>query len=60
MENTNNISAPHRQVPYFQNLRFAKGDGSKGDCPNLHDYCGGNYQGIINNLDYIKSIYHSR
>jgi alpha-amylase len=34
--------------------RFAKGDGSKGNC-DLHDYCGGNYQGLINNLDYIIS-----
>jgi alpha-amylase len=35
--------------------RFAKGDGSKGGC-NLSNYCGGDFKGILRNLDYIKSI----
>lgn len=38
--------------------RFAKGDGSKGNC-NLGAqpyYCGGNFDGIKNNLQYIKNL----
>jgi len=35
--------------------RFEKGDGSKGNC-DLRYYCGGNYQGLINRLDYIKDL----
>ncbi|MCQ2816844.1 MAG: alpha-amylase family glycosyl hydrolase [archaeon] len=35
--------------------RFAIGDGSKPSC-DLSKYCGGNFRGIINNLDYIKGM----
>ena len=35
--------------------RFAVGDGSKPSC-DLSKYCGGNFKGIINNLDYIKGM----
>ena len=37
-------------------FRFEKGDGSKGNC-DLRYYCGGNYQGLINRLDYIKGYF---
>jgi len=36
--------------------RFAKNDGSGGNCQNLGNYCGGGYRGIINNLDYIQGM----
>ncbi len=36
--------------------RFAKGSGSSDSCGNLGYYCGGNYRGIINNLDYIQGM----
>jgi alpha-amylase len=36
--------------------RFARGDGSSDGCGNLGYYCGGNYRGIINNLDYIQGM----
>lgn len=38
--------------------RFAKGDGSKGSCDLGRQpyYCGGNYDGITNNLQYIKDL----
>jgi alpha-amylase len=35
--------------------RFAKGSGDKGGC-DLHNYCGGNYDGLTNQLDYIKDL----
>ena len=25
-------------------------------CSDLHDYCGGNFQGIIDKLDYIEGL----
>lgn len=34
--------------------RFASGSSS--GCGNLGNYCGGTYQGIINNLDYIQDL----
>lgn len=36
--------------------RFARSDGSTSACSNLSGYCGGNYQGMINHLDYIKGM----
>lgn len=36
--------------------RFARGDGKTDPCGNLGYYCGGNYRGIINNLDYIQGM----
>lgn len=38
--------------------RYAKGSGEKGDC-DLHSqpkYCGGDYDGITKNLQYIKDL----
>lgn len=35
--------------------RYAHGDGSKPAC-DLSKYCGGNFKGIQNNLDYIKNM----
>ena len=36
--------------------RFSKGDGSTDSCKNLGNYCGGNYKGLTQNLDYIKGM----
>ncbi|KAI0429393.1 alpha-amylase [Xylaria sp. FL1042] len=36
--------------------RFARPDGSTSACSDLRSYCGGTYQGIINNLDYIQDM----
>jgi len=36
--------------------RFARGDGSTSVCSDLSNYCGGNYQGLTQNLDYIKGM----
>lgn len=36
--------------------RFARGDGKTDACSNLGYYCGGNYRGIINHLDYIQGM----
>ena len=36
--------------------RFAKTDGSTTPCTDLHKYCGGTWQGITNNLDYIAGM----
>lgn len=36
--------------------RFARTDGSTAQCNNLSGYCGGSYQGVINNLDYIAGM----
>lgn len=36
--------------------RFAQTNLSTDACPNLGDYCGGTWQGIINNLDYIQDM----
>jgi alpha-amylase len=36
--------------------RFARADGSTSACSNLSNYCGGNYKGMINKLDYIKGM----
>lgn len=36
--------------------RFAKTNGDKSGCGDFHGYCGGTWQGITNNLDYIKGL----
>lgn len=36
--------------------RFARTNGSQDACSDLGDYCGGSWQGIINNLDYIQDM----
>ena len=36
--------------------RFARSDQSESACSNLSGYCGGNYQGMIGQLDYIKGM----
>ena len=36
--------------------RFARTNGSKVPCADLSDYCGGTFQGIIKNLDYITNM----
>ena len=36
--------------------RFARADGSTSACTNLSQYCGGNYKGMINHLDYVKGM----
>ena len=36
--------------------RFARSDGSTSACNNLSGYCGGDYQGMIQNLDYVKGM----
>jgi alpha-amylase len=35
--------------------RFARTNGDSSDC-DLHNYCGGTFAGIQNNLDYISSM----
>ncbi len=51
-------TAAWKQRSVYQVLtdRFARGDGSTSACSNLSNYCGGNYQGMINELDYIKNM----
>jgi len=36
--------------------RFAKTDGDATPCNDLYRYCGGTFQGILNNLDYIEGM----
>src|SRR5688500_11473272 len=36
--------------------RFATTDGTTTPCSNLNEYCGGTFQGLINNLDYIVGM----
>ena len=36
--------------------RFARSNGDITPCGNFSDYCGGTFQGIINNLDYIQHM----
>jgi len=36
--------------------RFARTNGDKTACRDLRSFCGGTFQGIINNLDYIKGM----
>ncbi|KKF95976.1 Alpha-amylase 2 [Ceratocystis platani] len=36
--------------------RFARTDGSTSACSSLAEYCGGTWQGLINNLDYIQNM----
>ena len=35
--------------------RFARTNGDQSDC-DLHNYCGGTYTGLLNNLDYIAGM----
>ena len=36
--------------------RFAKTIDTSDNCTNLHDYCNGTFQGIINHIDYIQGM----
>jgi alpha-amylase len=36
--------------------RFSRGNTQDSACTNLKNYCGGNYKGLIQNLDYIKGM----
>ena len=36
--------------------RFAVGGGATPNCPDLHQYCGGNWQGVIDKLPYIQEL----
>ena len=36
--------------------RFARTDGSTQTCNNLSNYCGGTFQGLENQLDYINGM----
>jgi len=36
--------------------RFAQTSGNSGGCADIHTYCGGTFQGIINHLDYIQGM----
>lgn len=36
--------------------RFARPDGSTAACSNLSGYCGGTWQGIVDQLDYIQGM----
>ena len=51
-------TAEWKQRSVYQVLtdRFARSDGSTNYCGNLSSYCGGDYQGMIQQLDYIKGM----
>ena len=51
-------TAAWKQRNVYQVLtdRFARGDGSTNSCGNLSGYCGGDYQGMIRELDYIQGM----
>mmetsp|Transcript_6689 Transcript_6689/g.6554 ORF Transcript_6689/g.6554 Transcript_6689/m.6554 type:complete len:270 (-) Transcript_6689:602-1411(-) len=36
--------------------RFSRGNGDNSPCPNLGNYCGGTFNGITQNLDYIQNM----
>ena len=36
--------------------RYARTNGDRSACADLGKYCGGTWQGIINNLDYIQNM----
>ena len=36
--------------------RYARTNGSETACDDLGNYCGGSWQGIIDNLDYIQTM----
>ena len=48
-------TAAWKQRSVYQVLtdRFARSDGQNGACSDLSNYCGGDYQGMIQQLDYI-------
>jgi hypothetical protein len=52
------LSPPTRAQTVYQIMtdRFARGSGDMSRCTNFNKYCGGDFQGIINNLDYIKDM----
>ena len=33
--------------------RYSRSNGDKSSCNDLHNYCGGTFKGIQDNLDYI-------
>jgi len=45
-----------RIIYQFLTDRFANSQGSTSQCNNLSDYCGGSYQGAIDQLDYIQGM----
>ena len=51
-------TAAWKQRSVYQVLtdRFARSDGSTNACGSLSNYCGGDYQGMIRELDYIKGM----
>ena len=51
-------TAAWKQRSIYQVLtdRFARSDGSTNACGSLSNYCGGDYQGMIQQLDYIKGM----
>lgn len=51
-------TAAWKQRSVYQVLtdRFAREDGSTNACTSLSNYCGGNYQGMIQQLDYIQGM----
>jgi alpha-amylase len=36
--------------------RFSTGNDAQNGCGDLSRYCGGNYKGLVNHLDYIKGM----
>ena len=36
--------------------RFARSDGGSNSCGDLSNYCGGDYQGMIQHLDYVAGM----
>ena len=45
-----------RSVYQLLTDRFGRSDGSTGACSDLHNYCGGTFKGIQDNLDYIAGM----
>lgn len=45
-----------RSIYQVMTDRFAKSDGSSGDCPDVEKFCGGTWTGLINKLDYIQGM----
>lgn len=50
-------TAEWKQRNIYQLLtdRYAKGNGDKSGC-DLHNYCGGDFDGIVSKLQYIKNL----
>lgn len=51
-------TAAWKQRAVYQVLtdRFGRSDGNTNACGSLSNYCGGDYQGMINHLDYIQGM----